>query len=121
LRGKEDHEKDTTTVHHDGSGATFGRRDGLGGSPRSDSGAYGSALPRDHTPHTSPHRRGPRRQHHGDVLRGDEHEEPRDLQPLHLHFLVQDLLPPARQLHRLSPTKNPPRFCTNTATGTTAA
>src|SRR5829696_7940057 len=58
------------------------------------------AGPHPPTPDTSPHRRGPQRQHHGDVLRGDEHEEPRDLQPLHLHFLVQDLLPPARQLHR---------------------
>src|SRR5215204_1530762 len=100
MRGKEDHEKDTTTFHHDGSGATFGRRDGLGGSPRSDSGGvrswygYGSAN------HTPPNRREPQRRHHGDVLRGDEHEEPGDLQPLHLHFLVHHLLPPARQLHR---------------------
>jgi hypothetical protein len=49
--GKEAHEKDTTTVHHDGSGATFGRRDGLGGYRRSDSGevrswyGYGSTNP----------------------------------------------------------------------------
>jgi hypothetical protein len=54
MRGKEDHEKDTTTVDHDGSGASSGRRDGLGCSRPSDRGEYGSALPRDHTPHTPP-------------------------------------------------------------------
>jgi Bacterial Ig-like domain len=53
VRGKEDHEEDTTTVHHDGSGATFGRRDGLGGSRRSDGCEYGSAHPRgNHAPYT---------------------------------------------------------------------
>ena len=52
-------------------------------------------------PTTPPNRRGPQRQHHGDVLRGDELEEPPDLQPLHHHFLVQYLLPPAGgPLHR---------------------
>src|SRR5919107_651187 len=90
MRGKEDHEKDTTTVHHDGSGATFGRRDGLGSSRSSDSGEYGSAHPGgNHTPHTPTNRRGHRRQHQGEVLRGDEGEE-------HQH---QHLLPPAGPLH----------------------
>jgi hypothetical protein len=49
MRGKEDHEKDTTTFHHDGSGATSGRRDGLGSSRPSDSCEYGSG---NHTPLT---------------------------------------------------------------------
>src|SRR5215217_3879087 len=50
MRGKEGYEKDTTTVHHDGSGASFCRRDGLGSTRPSGSGEYGSAH---HTPQTS--------------------------------------------------------------------
>src|SRR5215217_4267702 len=49
MRGKEGYEKDTTTVHHDGSGASFCRRDGLGSTRPSGSGEYGSAH---HTPQT---------------------------------------------------------------------
>src|SRR5919112_2055559 len=80
--GKEYHEKDTTTVHHDGSGATFGCRDGLGGSPRSDNFEYGSGH---HRGTRTPPQRGHHRQHHGAVLRDDEHEELPDPQPLHNH------------------------------------
>src|SRR5215208_33472 len=50
MRGKEGYEKDTTAVHHDGSGASFCRRDGLGSTRPSGSGEYGSAH---HTPQTS--------------------------------------------------------------------
>src|SRR5215203_1707507 len=108
MRGKEDHEKDTTTFHHDGSGATFGRRDGLGGSPRSDSGGvrswygYGSAN------HTAKFSEAMSTKSLGICNHCTSTSSSTTFYLLRGNFTA------------LSPTKNPPRFCTNTATGTTA-
>src|SRR5215204_7414550 len=120
MRGKEDHEKDTTTFHHDGSGATFGRRDGLGGSPRSDSGGvrswygYGSA---NHTPLTGVNPAA------NITAKFSEAMSTKSLGICNhctstssstTFYLLRG------NFTALSPTKNPPRFCTNTASGTTA-
>jgi Bacterial Ig-like domain len=101
--GKEDHEKDTTTVHHDGSGATFGRRDSLGGYRRSDGAGVDPAANI-----TATFSEAISTKSLGICNRCTSTTSSKSFYLLQGNFTAPN------------PTKNPPRFCTNTATGTTA-